>query len=97
MELPEAPRSAPTSAKYLGFDAVVDRRARELAQELARACPDGIDVYFESVGGQVWQAVLPLLQLLRAGASLRAHRFLQRRPTNGSGHAAHHLDNDREA
>jgi NADPH-dependent curcumin reductase CurA len=45
----------------LGFDAVVDRRGGELAQALARACPDGIDVYFESVGGPVWQAVLPLL------------------------------------
>jgi len=45
----------------LGFDAVVDRRAGGLPQALARACPDGIDVYFESVGGLVWQAVLPLL------------------------------------
>ena len=45
----------------LGFDAVVDRRAGGLPQALARACPDGIDVYFESVGGPVWQTVLPLL------------------------------------
>jgi NADPH-dependent curcumin reductase CurA len=45
----------------LGFDAVVDRRAGGLPQALARACPDGIDVYFESVGGPVWHAVLPLL------------------------------------
>ena len=45
----------------LGFDAVVDRHARRLPQALARACPDGIDVYFECVGGPVWQAVLPLL------------------------------------
>src|ERR1700680_1754095 len=45
----------------LGCDAGVDRRAGRLPQALARACPDGIDVYFESVGGPVWQAVLPLL------------------------------------
>jgi NADPH-dependent curcumin reductase CurA len=45
----------------LGFDAVVDRRAGGFPQAMARACPDGIDVYFESVGGPVWQAVLPLL------------------------------------
>src|SRR6202165_3859597 len=45
----------------LGFDAGVDRRAGGLPQALARACPDGIDVYFESVGGPVWHAVLPLL------------------------------------
>jgi NADPH-dependent curcumin reductase CurA len=47
--------------EVLGFDAVVDRRAGGLPQGLARACPDGIDVYFESVGGPVWQTVLPLL------------------------------------
>src|SRR5258705_8361370 len=45
----------------LGFDAAVDHRAADFAAELAAACPDGIDVYFENVGGAVWQAVLPLL------------------------------------
>jgi NADPH-dependent curcumin reductase CurA len=46
---------------YLGFDAAIDHRDPELAAKLAAACPDGIDVYFENVGGAVWQAVLPLL------------------------------------
>ncbi|WP_426437097.1 NADP-dependent oxidoreductase [Bradyrhizobium genosp. P] len=45
----------------LGFDAVVDHRAGDFAQQLAKVCPKGIDVYFENVGGPVWQAVLPLL------------------------------------
>ncbi|SCM75246.1 putative conserved oxidoreductase, Zn-dependent and NAD(P)-binding [uncultured Pleomorphomonas sp.] len=45
----------------LGFDAVVDHRAGNLAEQLADACPDGIDVYFENVGGAVWDAVFPLL------------------------------------
>jgi NADPH-dependent curcumin reductase CurA len=45
----------------LGFDAVVDHRAPDLAAQLAAACPDGIDVYFENVGGKVWDAVFPLL------------------------------------
>jgi NADPH-dependent curcumin reductase CurA len=45
----------------LGFDAAVDHRATGFAAQLADACPDGIDVYFENVGGAVWQAVLPLL------------------------------------
>jgi NADPH-dependent curcumin reductase CurA len=45
----------------LGFDAVVDHRSADFRSELAAACPDGIDVYFENVGGEVWQAVLPLL------------------------------------
>ncbi len=45
----------------LGFDAVVDHRAGNFAEQLADACPDGIDVYFENVGGAVWSAVFPLL------------------------------------
>jgi NADPH-dependent curcumin reductase CurA len=44
----------------LGF-AAVDHKAADFAARLAVACPDGIDVYFENVGGAVWQAVLPLL------------------------------------
>jgi NADPH-dependent curcumin reductase CurA len=45
----------------LGFDAAVDHKAPDFATQLAAACPAGIDVYFENVGGAVWQAVLPLL------------------------------------
>lgn len=47
----------------LHFDAVADYKAADFAEQLAAACPDGIDVYFESVGGQVWDTVLPLLNL----------------------------------
>ncbi len=45
----------------LGFDACLDHRAPDLAEQLAEACPKGIDVYFENVGGKVWDAVLPRL------------------------------------
>lgn len=45
----------------LGFDAVIDHRAPDFAEQLASACPKGIDVYFENVGGHVWDAVFPLL------------------------------------
>jgi NADPH-dependent curcumin reductase CurA len=45
----------------LRFAAAIDHRAPDFAQELAKACPDGIDVYFENIGGAIWQAVLPLL------------------------------------
>ena len=48
----------------LGFAAAIDHRAPGFTQELARACPDGIDIYFENVGGPIWQAVLPLLNRL---------------------------------
>jgi NADPH-dependent curcumin reductase len=45
----------------LRFDAAVDRHAVYFPDRLAAACPNGIDVYFENVGGTVLQAVLPLL------------------------------------
>ena len=45
----------------LGFDACLDRHAPDFAAQLAAVCPAGIDVYFESVGGPVFDAVLPLL------------------------------------
>ncbi|HXC07793.1 MAG TPA: NADP-dependent oxidoreductase [Steroidobacteraceae bacterium] len=45
----------------LGFDACVDHRAPALEESLAAACPRGIDVYFENVGGRIFRAVVPLL------------------------------------
>jgi NADPH-dependent curcumin reductase CurA len=45
----------------LGFDFCVDHRAEDLPGRLATACQRGIDVYFENVGGAVFDAVLPLL------------------------------------
>jgi NADPH-dependent curcumin reductase len=45
----------------LRFDAAIDHRDSDFAAKLAAACPNGIDVYFENVGGAIWQAVLPLL------------------------------------
>ncbi len=51
------------AVEELGFDACLDHRHPQLAKRLAAACPKGIDVYFESVGGAVLQAVLPLLNV----------------------------------
>ena len=45
----------------LGFDACVDHRADHLFEDLQAACPDGIDVDFENVGGAVLDAVLRLM------------------------------------
>jgi len=44
----------------LGFDACIDHHDEDFAEKLKKACPDGIDVYWENVGGQVFEAVLPL-------------------------------------
>jgi NADPH-dependent curcumin reductase CurA len=44
-----------------GFDLCLDHHADDFAAQLAQACPQGIDIYYESVGGKVFDAVLPLL------------------------------------
>jgi hypothetical protein len=44
----------------LGFDACIDHRADDFEAQLAAACPDGVDIYFENVGGRVLRAVIPL-------------------------------------
>src|SRR4051794_3513830 len=44
-----------------GFDDCLDHRDPQLAAKLKVACPKGIDVYFENVGGAVFEAVFPLL------------------------------------
>jgi NADPH-dependent curcumin reductase CurA len=49
------------AVEELGFDACLDHRSPKLHEELAAACTNGIDVYFENVGGLVFDAVLPLL------------------------------------
>lgn len=45
----------------LGFDACIDHHIADFKQQLATACPNGIDIYFENVGGKVFDAVLPLM------------------------------------
>jgi NADPH-dependent curcumin reductase CurA len=55
------PEKCRALTEEFGFDAAVDHRAPDFAEQLARACPNGIDVYFENVGGAVFEAVLPLL------------------------------------
>jgi NADPH-dependent curcumin reductase CurA len=47
--------------RELGFDDCLDHRDPDLAARLKDACPKGIDVYFENVGGAVFEAVFPLL------------------------------------
>lgn len=45
----------------LGFDACIDHKRADFAEQLAQACGAGVDIYFENVGGKVFYAVLPLL------------------------------------
>lgn len=45
----------------LGFDVALDHRSPTFGEDLKAASPDGIDIYFENVGGAVWDAVRPRL------------------------------------
>lgn len=45
----------------LGFDVALDHRSPTFKDDLKEAVPGGVDVYFENVGGHVWDAVLPRL------------------------------------
>jgi NADPH-dependent curcumin reductase CurA len=45
----------------LGFDACVSHRSEDLTRDLSAACPDGIDVYFDNVGGVVLKSVFQLM------------------------------------
>jgi NADPH-dependent curcumin reductase CurA len=47
--------------QVLGFDACVSHKSASLPEDLAAACPQGVDAYFENVGGKVFEAVLPRL------------------------------------
>ena len=47
----------------LGFDECLDHKDPDFADLLKQACPDGIDIYYENVGGKVFDAVLPLLNV----------------------------------
>ena len=49
------------AVEELGFDVCLDHKADDFAEQLKAACPDGIDVYYENVGGKVFDAVMPLL------------------------------------
>ena len=49
------------AVEELGFDACIDHHADDFAEQLKQAVPKGIDIYFENVGGKVFDAVLPLL------------------------------------
>ena len=45
----------------LGFDEVINYKTEDIREALDRTCPDGIDVYFENVGGEIGDAVLDRL------------------------------------
>ena len=68
----------------LGFDDCVDHRSLNLERELATACPNGIDAYFENVGGDVQAAVFDLLNPFgRVAMCGMVSQYNQERPPPG--------------
>jgi NADPH-dependent curcumin reductase len=55
------PEKCAYAVDQLGFDACLDHKSPDLAGRLKVATPQGIDIYFENVGGKVFDAVLPRL------------------------------------
>ncbi|KAF2073539.1 hypothetical protein CYY_005158 [Polysphondylium violaceum] len=49
------------AVETLKFDKCLNRHASDFKQQLKEACPHGIDIYFENVGGKIFEAVIPLL------------------------------------
>jgi NADPH-dependent curcumin reductase CurA len=49
--------------KILGFDAVIDYKSQDIKAALAQACPKGIDIFFDNVGGDILDAALSRLAL----------------------------------
>lgn len=55
------PEKCRVAVREFGFDACLDHRTPDFEQQLRKAVPKGIDIYFENVGGRVFRAVVPLL------------------------------------
>ncbi|MDJ0622242.1 MAG: NADP-dependent oxidoreductase [Desulfocapsaceae bacterium] len=55
------PEKCRHARETLGFDECLDHKDPDFADQLKKACPAGIDIYYENVGGKVFDAVLPLL------------------------------------
>ena len=97
----------------LGFDAAVDYRNEDLAAGLAKACPNGIDVYFDNVGGPVLDVVLGQInagaRIPLCGAiaeynhpigtlqGLRINRYVQRLARMEGTHQGQYKDRHEEA
>jgi len=67
--------------KELGFDACVDYKSQNVAEELRKHCPKGVDVYFDNVGGEILD--IALAQLARRGRVVLCGAISQYNSTTG--------------
>lgn len=49
--------------REFGYAAAVNRKASDFALRLAQACPNGVDVYFDNVGGELYEQVLEFMNV----------------------------------
>ena len=61
----------------LGFDACIDYKAGDLADALKAACPEGVDVYFENVGGPIGDTVTMAMNAWGRIVAVRGHLAVQ--------------------
>jgi NADPH-dependent curcumin reductase len=69
-----------------GYDAAIDYKAGEVSRQLREQCPDGIDVYFDNVGGEILEAALRNLargaRIVLCGAVSQYNEGAMRGPRN---------------
>ena len=82
------PEKCAYAVKELGYDACVDHKSPNFADELKAALPDGIDGLFENVGGEPFQLADAADQRFRPDRDLRPHRLLRGRADRAARHAA---------
>nr|WP_257909806.1 NADP-dependent oxidoreductase [Janibacter limosus] len=75
--------------RELGLDEVIDRREGDLLRQVRKAAPDGVDVYFDNVGGELLDAAPGQPRPRRPGRRLRRHLDLQRRDARGGPASVH--------
>jgi NADPH-dependent curcumin reductase CurA len=71
-----------------GFDAAIDYRAEDVRAALKTACPDGVDVYFDNVGGETTEALIPRLTVgarIVICGQISQYNLEQREPGPGLG------------
>lgn len=57
------PEKCRVAVERFGYDLCIDHHARDLPERLKQACPNGVDVYLETIGGKVLDAVVPLFNV----------------------------------